>query len=148
ILWKCFCFLIAVLLCETPAVILAQGFSPTSPSSATQSAGGRSSRTIGAPQVLEIPSPQNVAPAPDVSSSTETVPPAGTLPPSYERVLGAGDPNDGGLQPETAMPAPTKRNYLGVLYATAEEGPVGVKVLDVVQGSPAARAGFRGVNTP
>jgi S1-C subfamily serine protease len=41
-----------------------------------------------------------------------------------------------------------RRNYLGVLYATAEEGPQGVKVLDVVQASPAARAGFQGVNAP
>jgi S1-C subfamily serine protease len=35
-----------------------------------------------------------------------------------------------------------------VLYATAEEGPVGIKVLDVVEGSPAARAGFHGVKAP
>jgi S1-C subfamily serine protease len=35
-----------------------------------------------------------------------------------------------------------------VLYATAEEGPVGIKVLDIVEGSPAARAGFQGVNAP
>jgi len=57
-----------------------------------------------------------------------------------------GDPNDDGLRPEATMPVAAKRNYLGVLYATAEEGPVGVKVLDVVPGSPADRAGFQGVN--
>jgi S1-C subfamily serine protease len=41
-----------------------------------------------------------------------------------------------------------RRTYFGVLYATAEEGPVGVKVLDVIPGSPAALAGFEGVNAP
>jgi S1-C subfamily serine protease len=29
-----------------------------------------------------------------------------------------------------------------VLYATAEDGPAGVRVLDVIAGSPAERAGF------
>lgn len=41
-----------------------------------------------------------------------------------------------------------KRTYLGVLFATAEEGPEGVRVLNVIDGSPADRAGFVGVNSP
>ena len=52
--------------------------------------------------------------------------------------------------PEWSDPsvAESKRTYLGVLYATAEEGPEGVLVLSVIEGSPAHRSGFEGVNTP
>jgi S1-C subfamily serine protease len=39
-----------------------------------------------------------------------------------------------------------RRTYFGALYATAETGEGGVTVLDVIPGSPAARAGFEGVN--
>jgi S1-C subfamily serine protease len=42
----------------------------------------------------------------------------------------------------------SQRVYLGLLYATAEDRTGGVKVLDVIPGSPAARAGFEGANAP
>jgi S1-C subfamily serine protease len=96
---------------------------------------------VGAPQILEIPA-QELAPP------TTPAPQPWELPPANERALGLGDPNDDGLRPEATLPIASKRNYLGVLYATAEDGPQGVKVLDVVQGSPADRAGFQGVNAP
>jgi PDZ domain-containing protein len=112
---------------------------------------------LGAPQVLEIapapaPEPKEVesvaAPAP-----TPTPPPTRaaeyTEPPITEKTVGR-ETADKDIQPLSNSTAKTKgsRNYLGVLYATAEEGPVGVKVLDVVPGSPAERAGFSGTNRP
>jgi PDZ domain len=118
-----------------------QPFPQSAPDSAPAPLDTRQGRTVGAPQILEIPT-QELAPP------TTAAPQPWELPPAHERALGIGDPNDDGLRPEATMPAMVKRNYLGVLYATAEDGPQGVKVLDVVQESPAARAGFQGVNVP
>lgn len=136
--------LMVALLSAWPALLSAQErhsvSSPTGNAVPTPSE-NRQGRTVGAPQVLEI-APQELT-APEVAA-----PPPGSLPPANERALGVGDLQDDGLRPEASMPIAVKRNYLGVLYATAEEGQPGVKVLDVVQGSPADRAGFRGVNTP
>ena len=108
---------------------------------------------IGAPQVLEIaPAPaqkeiERVAeppPLPPPTRATEY-----TEPPIAERTVGRETANKT-LPPlgNSDVKAKGSRNYLGVLYATAEEGPVGVKVLDVVPGSPAEHAGFSGVNRP
>lgn len=57
-------------------------------------------------------------------------------------------PPDFWAAPESEPP-PEQRTYLGALYATPEhEGLQGVQVLSVIPGSPAARAGFIGANTP
>jgi hypothetical protein len=138
------CWLLAIaLFYGLPVSLFAQEGQSLSPPSANSAAPSAShqGRSVGAPQVLEIPA-QELTP-PEVAA-----PQPGELPPAYERALGVGDPNDDGLRPEATLPVAVKRNYLGVLYATAEEGPSGVKVLDVVHGSPADRAGFQGVNTP
>ena len=117
---------------------------------------GPRSQDVGAPQVLEIPVP---------SSSGQLSVPLETEPPSQLSDFEDFDPNDdwssaatGNDFPEWSEPsfdesqplgeAALKRTYLGVLYATAEEGPEGVRVLSVIEGSPADRAGFEGVNSP
>lgn len=110
---------------------------------------------LGAPQVLEI----GPAPVPERKEPERIAEPPLSLPPTR-----AGEYTDPPIPERTAgrEPASTQlppagnpatkikgsRNYLGVLYATAEEGPVGVKVLDVVPGSPAEQAGFSGANRP
>lgn len=126
------CLLIAASLCAFPIPLLAQEAQSRSPR-----------RIIGAPQVLEIPTAaQEASPAP------ENIPPP--LPASVmpERTSTISDPADNGIQPEVESVALSQRNYLGVLYATAEEGQSGVKVLSVVAGSPAAQAGFKGADAP
>lgn len=135
--------LIAAFLCGVPVPLPAQeAQSVSSPADASAAPlDPRQGRTIGAPQVLEIP-PQDIALPP------ANAPQTGVLPPAHESALGMSEAYSNGSQPESTLPLTRKRNYLGVLYATAEEGPVGVKVLDVVEQSPAARAGFQGVNTP
>jgi S1-C subfamily serine protease len=47
-------------------------------------------------------------------------------------------------QVEHAYIAGHHQGYLGVLYGTAEDGRAGVKVLGIIEGSPAQRAGFQG----
>ena len=140
------CWLLAgALLSARPALLSAQethSMSSQAVKAAATPSENRQGRSVGAPQVLEI-SPQEMT-APE----TAAPPPVGSLPPTNERALGVGDSQDNDVRPEATMPVAAKRNYLGVLYATAEEGQPGVKVLDVVQGSPAERAGFRGVKTP
>ena len=114
---------------------------------------GRQSPSVGAPQVLEIPIPNAAAPGSQASDFGEFDPnadwptTAATAPydqfPEWYGQSQDGLEELGGL--ETAA---LKRTYLGVLYATSEEGPEGVRVLSVIDNSPAARAGFEGVNTP
>ena len=138
--------LIAALFCGVPVSLFAQetqSRSPVSSNAPAPQSDSRQGRAVGAPQVLEI-SPQDVAP------SAAAAPQPGELPPANERALGmGGDPRDDGLRPAATMSGITKRNYLGVLYATSEDGgEPGVKVLDVVEGSPAAQSGFQGVNAP
>lgn len=142
--WSISCLLVAASLWGVPVVSSAQetqSRSPLSDDTPAPQSDSRQGRAVGAPQVLEI-APQEVAP-PAVAA-----PQPWELPPANERAPGVGDPNDDGLRPEATMPVVTKRNYLGVLYATSEEGEPGVKVLDVVEGSPADRSGFQGVNAP
>jgi len=110
---------------------------------------------LGAPQVLEIAP----APAPEQKEVESVAVPAPTSPPTRaaeyteppitEKTIGRETANKS-IPPldNSIAKAKGSRNYLGVLYATAEEGPVGVKVLDVVPGSPAERAGFSGTNRP
>lgn len=139
------CWLLVVaLLYAWPTPLSAQetqSISPRTPHTLSAPSENRQGRTVGAPQVLEIP-PQELT-APEVAA-----PQPWSLPSANERALGLGDPQNDGLRPGAPMPVAAKRNYLGVLYATAEEGQPGVKVLDVVQGSPAARAGFQGASSP
>ena len=144
-----FPFIIAAVLAMSPmaqpALIYAQN---------TQA--GQNSQDVGAPQVLEIPVP---------SESGQLSVPLETQPPSQASEFGDFEPNDDwastatdNVFPEWSDPSFTdppsleegvfKRTYLGVLYATAEEGPEGVRVLSVIEGSPADRAGFEGVNSP
>ncbi|MGE0825926.1 MAG: PDZ domain-containing protein [Candidatus Binatia bacterium] len=125
-------------------------------SSQEQSSDAPLGRKIGAPQVLEIPLPSapEEVPAPaalsSLPSATATEPPAQqteALPPVYS--TGQERPGAGDWQQNMPGRRVTeKRNYLGVLYATTEEEPAGVKVLDIVPGSPAERAGFHGANNP
>ena len=109
---------------------------------------GQHSQEVGAPQVLEIPVQSN---SPQPSFGVENPPPAQVAD------FGDVDPNGDWSSPTTDSQFPewsdpsgaeSKRTYLGVLYATAEEGPEGVQVLSVIEGSPAHRSGFEGVNTP
>jgi hypothetical protein len=114
---------------------------------------------LGAPQVLEI-APQPLEPTPVVNTPPQEVPLPVTPSRSVERIEPSTNEQaartvESFPQPGESFPsrgngqrAAGQRNYLGVLYATAEEGPVGVKVLDVVPGSPAERAGFSGANRP
>lgn len=111
---------------------------------------------LGAPQVLEIepqPAPElrrQATPSPVIAPSAASTRTVERTEPSVTEKAERRDTVDG----ESAQPnSPVQRikgsrNYLGVLYATAEEGAVGVKVLDVVPGSPAERAGFSGANRP
>ena len=108
----------------------------------------RPPQEVGAPQVLEIP-----------VQSRLTQPTVPVEPPAANPGSGFGDPHphadwsaaatDGQF---SEWPDPSavesKRTYLGVLYATAEEGPEGVLVLSVIEDSPAHRSGFEGVNAP
>lgn len=147
--------LIGLLLCGLPAGGFAKGVRRAAPSAEEEGSENTRRQSVGAPQVLEIPSTQETTPL-----SAEAQP--DSPPPSNERAvdslpydentrpLEARTPRDererlGEIQPPAS---PERRNYLGVLYATAEDGPVGVQVLDVIPGSPAARAGFEGSNTP
>ena len=125
----------------SPALAPAQN-APTGP--------GQTSRNVGAPQVLEIPIQSN---------PTQSSVPVETPPPAQLSDFGDVDPNGDWSSPATDGQFPDwsdpsfeaaeiSRTYLGVLYATAEEGPEGVRVLSVIKGSPAYRSGFEGVNTP
>lgn len=126
----------------------------------------RQSHSIGAPQVLEIPLPQAEEAYPDVPHQEDYAPPPDQ---AYDQVYEQGDGYDQDygyrsdqnynenthqtefLSEPPGFDAPVggePRTYLGVLYATTEEGPEGVKVLSVVPDSPAHRAGFEGANTP
>lgn len=132
--------LIGMLLCGLPAVASAEE-SRRSATQAREERGQSPSRQpFGAPQVLEIPPIQETAPIPpDPSVETVATPPRDGPPELYDYSGSAGSD-----QAEMAR----RRTYFGVLYATAEEGERGVKVLDVIPGSPAQRAGFEGVNAP
>ena len=119
---------------------------------------GRQSPSVGAPQVLEIPIPNTAAP---LSVPAETAP--GSQASDFGEFDSNADWSTTATTPYDQFPewygqsqyeldgletVALKRTYLGVLYATSEEGPEGVRVLSVIDNSPAARAGFEGVNTP
>ncbi len=89
----------------------------------------RTERRIGAPQVLEIP----------VIEPSPSTPPLSKQEEWRDRQLLPQE-----VSAEQADIAAHHQGYLGVLYGTAEEGPAGVKVLGIVEGSPAERAGFEG----
>ena len=99
---------------------------------------------IGAPQVLDIPVQSGLSqPAVPVEPSASDF---RALHP-HEDWSSAATDSQFPEWPDPSM-AESKRTYLGVLYATAEEGPEGVLVLSVIEGSPAYRSGFEGVNAP
>ena len=140
--------------------LAAQGAQPDVAPLAEESEEVPPGQRIGAPQVLEI-APQPEEPRLEMQAQPQEVsPPAAPSravehaePPTIEQPARTAEhlPQQGENFPsaESAQRvAGGQRNYLGVLYATAEEGPVGVKVLDVVPGSPAERAGFSGANRP
>jgi len=134
---------LAVCLWQVPMPVHAQNGG----SASTQ---GTQSPSVGAPQVLEIPVPQTTAPASQTSDfgefdSNAGWPATAATTPDDQFPEWYGQFQDGLDELETAAP---KRTYLGVLYATSEEGPEGVRVLSVIDNSPAARAGFEGANTP
>ncbi|MCS6925129.1 MAG: PDZ domain-containing protein [Candidatus Binatia bacterium] len=133
----CLCWwMFVALLGSSPSVLFAQG------SQSDQVSSGEG-RRIGAPQVLEIPVQELPAAVPS-APVYETLPSPSVDPGGQDLPAGVALPQD---VPE--LPSqPHRRTYLGVLYATAEEGPAGVKVLSVVAGSPAARAGFQGADAP
>ncbi len=146
-----------MLLLGSPALGLAGG-SRRAAVANTDGATSPSRQSIGAPQVLEIQPTQGTTPSSteDVSLSTVPAPIEHSVDaPSYgngaPRSLGSqelGGEERGRVGSTQLPPSTERRNYLGVLYATAEDGPSGVKVLDVIPGSPAARAGFEGANSP
>lgn len=105
-------------------------------------------QAVGAPQVLEIPVQ---------SSLTQPTVPVETPASDHRSDFGDVHPHAdwSSAAPDSQFSewsdpsgAASKRTYLGVLYATAEEGPEGVRVLSVIEGSPAHRSGFEGVNAP
>jgi len=108
---------------------------------------GRRSPSVGAPQVLEISIPRTTAPASQTSDFGEFDSNAG-WPATAATTPDDQFPEWYGQSQDGLETAALKRTYLGVLYATSEEGPEGVRVLSVIENSPAARAGFKGANTP
>lgn len=128
--------------------------------SASQAESGQR-RTVGAPQVLEIPVPQA-----DAQTDVYQEPYQDSYQDPYQDNAGYAPPAQAGQNPgydsyddtlqQAAIPSEQtqayatggQRTYLGVLYATAEQGPPGVKVLSLVPDSPAHRAGFIGANAP
>ncbi len=147
--------LLPALLFSLALPVVALGASPQAEPQAEESEEVPLGQRLGAPQVLEItpvPIPEQKEPE-RVAEPSPLPPPTRAAeysePPIAERTVGRETANT--TMPPLGSPATkTKgsRNYLGVLYATAEEGAVGVKVLDVVPGSPAERAGFSGANRP
>ena len=109
---------------------------------------GQRAQEVGAPQVLEIPVQSNLTqpPTPVGAPASDHLSAFGDMHPHQAWSPSATD----GQFSEWSDPSvvESKRTYLGVLYATAEEGPEGVQVLSVIEGSPAHRSGFEGVNTP
>ncbi len=147
--WSCQ-MLIGLLLWGMPVAGMAQEPRDTDSPVADASAEDPRRHSLGAPQVLELPPVQEAAPeeaeVPPVDAvASPTPPPSVALDDPAQDSEAQSWPPAVETNPQEAM-AP--RTYLGVLYATAEEGQIGVKVLDVIPGSPAARAGFEGVNTP
>lgn len=84
-------------------------------------------KTIGPPQVIEIPLHALSPGTPSLSREAEHAKHL-TLDQSTAGLVHSGPS--------------VHHGYLGVLYATAEDGSAGVRVLDVIPGSPAERAGF------
>ena len=146
---------------------------PVGASAQATQGNSRQSHSIGAPQVLEIPLPQAEEASQDRSQAgshdgayqDEYVLPDQARDQVYEQGYGYDqdygyryDQNEAESTQQTEFLGESPgfdpsigggpRTYLGVLYATTEEGPEGVKVLSVVPDSPAARAGFEGANTP
>ncbi|MBI3247007.1 MAG: PDZ domain-containing protein [Deltaproteobacteria bacterium] len=145
--------LIGMLLWGLPIIGMAREprYADTPIEETTDQSPGRQS--LGAPQVLEIPPVQEAAPTPaevppvDSSASSSFPPPEAPYEPARDSVSEQSRISPPPIE-ANSQEATAPRTYLGVLYATAEEGAVGVKVLDVIPGSPAARAGFEGANTP
>lgn len=145
--------LIGMLLWGMPVVGMAR--EPRSTASPVEETAAESPgrQSLGAPQVLEIPPVQEATPVP-----VEAPPADSSASPSFPPPEASSEPARGAVSEQSRISSPAiednsqeataQRTYLGVLYATAEEGAVGVKVLDVIPGSPAARAGFEGANTP
>jgi S1-C subfamily serine protease len=98
----------------------------------------------GAPQVLEIP------PTQDAEAPSAAVPPVDTPLREREPIRGSEDLGDERTtrQELPSSSSPTGRPYLGLVYISTEMENGGVEVLDVLVGSPAARAGFVGSRTP
>jgi hypothetical protein len=131
------------------AVVLTAGLwiSPAFTQAQNAPAGpGRNSRDVGAPQVLEIPV-QSTQPSGPVETPSQ-LSDFGDLDPNRDWSSPAMDSQFPDWSEPSFETAELKRTYLGVLYATAEKGPEGVQVLSVIEGSPADRSGFEGVNTP
>jgi hypothetical protein len=127
--------LIGMLLCGLPVVTNAEG----PHRSASQADGEMEQRAgrqpIGAPQVLEIPPMQEIAPPISNSSAVD------------ERPAEIGMPQGDSLRPGDVQPPAARRSYLGLLYVSADNEEDGVVVVDTIIGSPAARAGFIGEKT-
>ena len=105
---------------------------------------GQPSQGVGAPQVLEIPVQSSLS-----QPTFPVEPPLSDFGDSQPHQDWSAAATDGQLSEWPDPPVvESKRTYLGVLYATAEEGPEGVLVLSVIEGSPAHRSGFEGVNMP
>jgi hypothetical protein len=107
-------------------------FSPGAPAAAPSTAAEQRTRTIGPPQVLELPLPE-LSPVPS---------------PSWQEKVDELRSQSESL-PAPARPAPISRpGYLGMLYGTTASTPAGVRVLAVIAGSPAERAGFTAAPRP
>ena len=113
-----------------------RSFSPrgrkAAPAAPSSLASDQRTKKIGAPQVIEIPLPE---------------PPPLPSPSWQENVREQHSQSE-----LSAVPSSTtlfsRPGYLGVLYATAEDGPAGVNVLGIIAGSPAERAGFSPASSP
>src|SRR5262245_48867839 len=128
--------LIGMLLCGLPAAASAEDPRRSVRQAAEEVGQLSGQQPLGAPQVLEIPPTQEMTPPSD--------PPAVVQHPSS-----MGAPQDESLRSSPDQPtAAARRSYLGLLYVSTDDGENGVMVLDVIPGSPAARAGFVGEKTP
>ena len=98
---------------------------------------------------LGVPPPVLNTPVPRASKAEASVGPYQTL-----GQASAQDPSQiksayGDVPPGFSdSPATDQRTYLGALYVTPDQDVQGVHVLSVIPGSPAAKAGFIGANTP
>lgn len=128
--------LLGMVLCGLSVVVNAQDLQRSVSQIDEKTIRSQGRPSIGAPQVLEIPPVQKAAPAPDYAPTIDEPPSA----------VGMSQNQPPRPDPDQSLAA-TRRSYLGLLYVSGDNDEDGVVVIDVIAGSPAARAGFVGEKT-